>query len=85
MLPKRGEVSNVLAPVTVSASHVRYNAVRMEPTWMILGHAAGAAAALATKHGLASVHDVDVGELQQHLVEQKQLLFWLGVGEPSEL
>jgi lysophospholipase L1-like esterase len=76
MLPKRSEVSNVLAPVAISATHVRYNAVRMEPTWMILGHAAGAAAALAAKQRLPSVQAVDVDELQRVLVEQKQLLTW---------
>jgi hypothetical protein len=76
MLPKRSEVSNVLAPVAISATHVRYNAVRMEPTWMILGHAAGSAAALAAKQRLPSVHAVDVDELQRLLVEQKQLLTW---------
>ena len=76
MLPKRSEVSNILAPVAISATHVRYNAVRMEPTWMILGHAAGAAAALAAKQRLPSVQAVDVDELQRVLVEQKQMLTW---------
>ena len=76
VLPKRSEVSNILAPVAISATHVRYNAVRMEPTWMILGHAAGAAAALAAKQRLPSVQAVDVDELQRVLVEQKQMLTW---------
>ena len=75
MLPKRREVSNLLVPVALSATHVRFNAVRMEPTWMILGHAAGAAAALAAKPpGALHVHDVDVAELRQLLVTQKQLV-----------
>ena len=76
MLPKQKEVTNLLVPVSISASHVRYNAVRMEPAWMILGHAAGAAAALILEYGLKNVHSVDVGELQRLLVEQKQLLVW---------
>ena len=75
MLPKRSEVTNVLSPVAVSATHVRYNAVRMEPTWMILGHAAGAAAALAVRDGLGDVHDVDIAALQAELVAQKQMIY----------
>lgn len=37
MVPKQGEVDNLLVPVALSASHVAFNAIRMEPTWMILG------------------------------------------------
>eukprot|EP00750_Incisomonas_marina_P003103 INCI12846.1.p1 GENE.INCI12846.1~~INCI12846.1.p1 ORF type:complete len:149 (-),score=26.56 INCI12846.1:506-952(-) len=73
MLPRIEEASNILAPVAVSASHVRYNAIRMEPTWMILGHAAGAAAALALQNG-SPVQQVDVGSLQKLLLTQHQLL-----------
>jgi len=63
--------------VALSATHIRYNAIRMEPTWMILGQAAGVAAAMvaADASGAARVHDVDVTRLQATLVAQKQLLF----------
>jgi hypothetical protein len=71
MLPRRAEVTNLLVPVAVSASHVRFNAVRMEPTWMILGQSAGAAAVLALRKGVA-VADVDVSELQALLVAAGQ-------------
>ena len=71
MLPKRAELRNVLVPVAPSASHVRQNAIRMEPTWMIMGHAAGTAAAMAAKAGSA-VQDVDVPALQAQLLAQKQ-------------
>ena len=74
MLPKRSEVSNILAPVAISATHVRYNAVRMEPTWMILGHAAGAAAAKYVAEAGIPAHDVDVQALQKLLRAQKQLI-----------
>ena len=77
MLPQAAQASNVLGPVALSATHIRYNAIRMEPTWMILGQAAGVAAAMvaADASGAARVHDVDVTRLQATLVAQKQLLF----------
>ena len=43
----KAQLRNVLVAVAASMSHIRFNAVRMEPTWMIMGHGAGSAAALA--------------------------------------
>jgi hypothetical protein len=45
----------------------------MEPTFMLLGHAAGLAAAQAARHGIA-VQDVDVAALQRSLLDQGQVL-----------
>ncbi|MEZ5386685.1 MAG: FAD-dependent oxidoreductase [Prosthecobacter sp.] len=43
------EVENLLVPVAISASHVGWGAIRLEPCWMQLGESAGFAAALAVK------------------------------------
>ena len=74
LLPKRSQLTNVIVPVASSMSHVRQNAVRMEPTWMIMGHAAGVAAAMALPDDVA-VHDVDVLQLQRLLLAQKQMIW----------
>ena len=66
--PKAGECSNLLVPVCASASHVAFCTIRLEPTWMHLGEAAGIAAAMAAKSG-KSVQAVDVKSLQARLLE----------------
>jgi hypothetical protein len=43
------EIENLLVPVAISASHVGWGSIRLEPTWMQLGESAGHAAALAVK------------------------------------
>jgi hypothetical protein len=61
LLPKNFE--NLLVPVALSASHVGFCALRLEPIWMSLGEAAGHAAMLARAQR-RSVHRVPVPELQ---------------------
>jgi hypothetical protein len=73
LTPRREHADDLLVPVALSASHVAYASVRMEPTWMLLGHAAGLAAAQAARRGVA-VQDVDVPQLQQQLRDQGQVL-----------
>ncbi len=66
--PKAGECSNLLVPVCASASHVAFCTIRLEPTWMQMGEAAGIAAAMVGKSG-KSVQAVDVKSLQVRLLE----------------
>lgn len=61
--PKREECVNLLVPVCLSASHIAYGSIRMEPVFMALGQACGVAAALSVSSG-CNVQDVDVKALQ---------------------
>jgi PhoPQ-activated pathogenicity-related protein len=73
MLPKRSEATNLLVPVCFSATHVAYSTLRMEPQYMILGHAAGVAAKMAIDRG-GSVQDVDPEFLSRRLKSQGAVL-----------
>ena len=47
--------------------------VVLQPTWMIIGHASGVAAAMALKSG-GAVQEVNVLQMQQTLLAQKQMI-----------
>jgi hypothetical protein len=71
--PKRDEVRNLLVPVCLSATHVAYSSVRMEPQYMVIGQAAGVAAALAIR-SRTSIQDVSNSVLQQKLRAHRAIL-----------
>jgi FAD-dependent oxidoreductase family protein len=73
LVPAREHATNLLVPVCLSASHVAFGSARMEPTLMLLGHAAGHAAAQAARRGIP-VQDVDVPALQEALRQEGQVL-----------
>ena len=73
LLPKASEADNLLVPVAVSATHVAYSSLRMEPVYMILGQSAGVAAAMAVQGG-TTVQAVDIKQLQATLRKQSQVL-----------
>jgi hypothetical protein len=71
--PAASECTNLLVPVALSATHVAYSSIRVEPTWMTIGQSAGIAAALAAKAGV-SVQALDYAQLRARLLAQRQVL-----------
>jgi hypothetical protein len=73
LTPRRAECENLLVPVCLSASHIAYCSLRMEPVYMALGQASGVAARLAIEAHQA-VQAIGVAALQARLREQKAVL-----------
>lgn len=73
IVPRRGECENLLVPVCLSASHIAYGSVRMEPVFMALGESAALAATLAIDAGQA-VQDVPYAKLRPLLDEAGQVV-----------
>jgi hypothetical protein len=71
--PQRDQCTNLLVPVCLSATHVAYGSIRMEPVFMILGHSAGVAAAQAIAQRTA-VQTIDRAQLRAQLLQQGQVL-----------
>ncbi len=75
-------IDGLLVPVAVSASHLGYGTIRMEPVWMALGKAAGQAAALALARGVR-VRDVPRGRLQRALLDHGQVVTYCSDVAPA--
>ncbi len=73
IVPKRAECANLFVPVCLSASHIAFGSIRMEPVFFALGQAAGTAASLAVEKGV-SVQDVPYGALSGRLRADGQVL-----------
>lgn len=71
IIPKEEECKNLLVPVCLSASHIAYGSIRMEPVFMVLAQSAAIAAAEAINTG--SVQTVDIKKVQALLHENPLL------------
>ena len=71
--PRAGECDNLLVVSCLSASHAAYGSVRMETVFMMLGHAAGAAASLAIERRV-TVQNVPYAPLRERRLAEKQIL-----------
>ena len=81
LTPKAAECTNLLVPGAASYTHVAFCTYRLESVWMIGGHAAGTAAAMAVKAG-QTVQQLDVPALQDKLRAQKQVVDFIP-GQPE--
>ncbi|KYP14392.1 FAD-dependent oxidoreductase [Flavihumibacter sp. CACIAM 22H1] len=66
LVPKKTDCTNLLVPVCLSASHIAYGSIRMEPVFMVLGQSAAVAATMAINEAKA-VQDINVTALQEEL------------------
>ena len=70
--PKREECTNLLVPVCVSATHIAFGSIRMEPVFMVLGQSAAIASSLAID-GNTSVQEIDIPKLLRILKDDPYL------------
>ena len=73
VVPKKSECVNLIVPVCLSASHIAFGSIRMEPVFFALGQVAGTAAAQAIDAGCA-VQDVPYDRLSARLLTDGQVI-----------
>ncbi len=79
LTPRENECTNLLVPICLSASHIAYGSIRMEPVFMALGQSSAVAASMAVDKG-TSVQKIDVKALQKELKDNP-----LADGSPAEI
>jgi hypothetical protein len=75
IVPRESECENLLVPVCLSASHIAYGSIRMEPVFMVLGQSAAVAAGLALDEQVA-VQKISYDGLRRQLLVKGQVLAW---------
>jgi len=73
IIPKNEECANLLVPVCLSATHIAYGSIRMEPVFMILGQSAATAACIAIDKKTA-IQDIEYKTLNSQLLKDGQIL-----------
>lgn len=73
IVPKETECANLLVPVCLSASHIAFGSIRMEPVFMVLGQSAATAASLSIDLNVA-VQDIPYQKLKGILAKDNQRL-----------
>jgi hypothetical protein len=78
-------IDGLLVPGALSATHLGFSVLRMEPPWMALGQAAGTAAHLAVGQGKPP-SQVPVRDIQRHLLAAGQVIsFFYDVPGPDPI
>jgi len=73
IVPQVTECRNLIVPVALSATHIAFGSIRMEPVFFVLGQSAGTAAVHALEEGV-DVQAIDRGRLIERLVEDGQVV-----------
>jgi hypothetical protein len=73
IVPKKEECANLIVPVGLSATHIAFGSIRMEPVFMILGQSAATIACMAMEEEKA-VQDLEYQKLRDALLKQDQIL-----------
>jgi ribulose 1,5-bisphosphate synthetase/thiazole synthase len=73
IVPKKEECSNLLVPICLSASHIAFGSIRMEPVFMVLGQSSAVIASLAIDEDKA-VQDLEYNSLRDILIKLEQVL-----------
>jgi FAD dependent oxidoreductase len=75
IVPRASQCQNLLVPVCLSASHIAYGSIRMEPVFMVLGQSAAIAGGLAMDEK-AAVQKIRYEQLRRRLLAAGQILAW---------
>jgi hypothetical protein len=73
LVPRADECTNLVVPVCLSASHIAYGSIRMEPVFMVLGQSAATAAVQAIEQR-TDLQRLDASTLKKRLLEDRQVL-----------
>ncbi|MEO8613739.1 MAG: FAD-dependent oxidoreductase [Luteolibacter sp.] len=73
IVPKRGQCSNLLVPWSLSATHMAFGSIRMEPVFMTLSQSSAVAASMAIDRNCAA-QDLDYSLLRPALTALGQAL-----------
>ncbi len=78
IIPPAAECENLWVPVCLSATHIAYGSIRMEPVFMILGQSAATAASMAIDDRVPA-QKVDYAKLRAQLLKDGQVLAWAAI------
>jgi hypothetical protein len=63
IIPQQKQINNLLVPVCLSATHIAFGSIRMEPVFMVMAQSAAVAACIAIDKNL-EIQDVNIDEIK---------------------